>query len=113
MVIIRVAKGIKYIYDIGHYHGNVLPSSISWPNFNHESIQLIDEWALRDQNRVMTTRYENGHQQQPDRKSGDRNTDLHSLGLVAKAMLDISPQLYNDNSPSVQALKHKIFVLMS
>lgn len=46
-------------------------------------------------------------------RSADRVNDLHSLGLVAKTMLDISPQLQNENSPAVQALKHKIFVLLS
>jgi hypothetical protein len=42
MVIVRIAKGLKYIYWIGHYHGNISGKAITWPTQNFESIQLID-----------------------------------------------------------------------
>ena len=112
-VIIRIAKGIKYLYDIGHYHGNVSESSIAWPSNPHESIQLIDEWALRDQNRKIKSQLEKQESDYAERKNIDRAQDLHSLGLVAKNMMDISPNLNRENSPIVQSLKHKIFVLLS
>lgn len=38
----RVAKGLKYLYNIFHSHGAVSPRAITWPSQPNETIQLID-----------------------------------------------------------------------
>ncbi len=46
-------------------------------------------------------------------RSNEHSLDLNSLGVVAKKMMEISPQMERDNSPLMQSIKHKIFVLLS
>lgn len=88
MVIVRVAKGLKYLYQINHHHGNLTSSAISWPVFPYESIQLTDIWALKDNSQIFNqNRYDNKFSAR-DYMYGD---DLYKLGTIAKEMLDMHP----------------------
>ena len=49
MVINRISKGIKYLYDLNHHHLKISAEAITWPTDSKQTIQLIDEWALKDE----------------------------------------------------------------
>jgi hypothetical protein len=111
LVINRVAKGIRYLYQISHPHSCLSNQSVTWPVHRNDSIQLIDEWALPDNARGRV----NNSYAKTDFAARDfiYVDGLYRLGMIAQGMFNFSSKEQNKNNSLYEELRRKIYILLS
>lgn len=108
-----MGKGLKYLYDLNHYHGQVSTDAITWPIQPNENIELMDEWSLDLDNHDRKVKfYRPKEKEDVEHKNLQLATDLYDLGIVAEQMQKVSNYRAHANNPALgplnKALNQKI-----